>query len=432
MAPTPAHSTIVVLALAPVSPAQATTFITTTSLDDVDLSQEGEEPAVIVLAERTATPSPSLAPILSKLAARSSEYEVALLVSLPSSSTADPIDLDEDTWDDLGLDHTFEWVDLPSLEPAPQASSPAPPDTEDGLSRVVSALHSHMWESMIRTPTTSTTTTATHSATPLDSRGAPLLATAGEHDFDVGDEDELEEALGAPPLPDPKPYVPVEMEFPETFLPMVERKGKTATKGIDFTKLPVMPSGMGKSVMNGNEGLSSGVVPPSVPSEEEAFEDDFSPFVSAPPESHPSSSTFPPLASPTLPSTTSNTNITEEEEDDDDDDFSTPAPTDADYRHPSFSFPDDVSSFVPLSDFDGDDPDNDAIPAEDTLDETEREREAEIAGLEAMFAHLDKFRHEAMGMEDLEGRRKVAERALRGLGLWDEGSDGGEEEGDGA
>ncbi|GAA5909664.1 hypothetical protein JCM6882_008458 [Rhodosporidiobolus microsporus] len=223
--------------------------------------EDGKEevpPAVVMLAEASASPSEETAAALSRLAARSPEWDVALLLSLPAPSSSSSSSPDESAWDDLALSHGFEWVDFTASAAFP--SSPAedadadPAPSQFPLSRVTEALQAHLWSNLRRLSPPSSSS----SALPPRPRPRPEATLDGD---EIADEDEEDvegflNALGAPPLPQPRAYVPPKVDFPETFLPSIPRGAAAAS--------------------------SSGPDP-------EAFEDDFSPLASGP-----SSSALPP------------------------------------------------------------------------------------------------------------------------------------------
>lgn len=86
------------------------------------------------------TPPTLLDTTLARFAAREPEFEVALVVML-SSGTEERVD--ENAWEDIAMEYGFEWVPLgDSTERGEREST--------GLARVVEALQSHLWESMVR------------------------------------------------------------------------------------------------------------------------------------------------------------------------------------------------------------------------------------------------------------------------------------------
>lgn len=267
----------------------------------VDLSLDeggstGDEPAIIVLAPRHAvrpsspllslantflqTPSPALAPLLARLSTRSTEFEIALLVTLPHFGDSE---LDEDAWEDLALEHGFEWVDGKKSEVVEQEE--AEDGEQKGIARVVGALHAHMWEGMVR-------------ETP-EGRRAKMEGV--EEVLDEDEEDEEDKmGLGAPPLPEPRPFVPTPLAFPSTFLPSLARSSSTSTS-------------------------TTSSLPPAAASTPSAasFDDDFAPFVPTL-----STSSFPPLSPTELSATI----------------LSPTSPTPL-HRHPELSFPDTEALF---------------------------------------------------------------------------------------
>ncbi|BGP32118.1 hypothetical protein JCM10296v2_003897 [Rhodotorula toruloides] len=330
---------------------------------------EGDEPAVIVLAGADEDPSTStaLSTVLSSLSSRSPDPpEVALLVTfssssassgLPHSATAPRDAPDEAAWEDLALSHGFEWVHLAS-------PSPNDEDGDEGLARIVGALHAHMWEGMERVES-------------VRQNGARRKGAASEEELGMGEGgDEQEEewsALGgggAPPLPEPrKPYGSIlatdRLAFPETFLPSIPRRAPAS-------------NGVADAAHDSFDDDFAPFVAASTSNDHSATPDShtpFPPFSSSPPSSTAALSTQPPVASPSHL-----------------------------YRHPSFSLPDSHRPPSPLP------------PSADEADE-----------LEDLFSRISLARSQAnvegMGMEE---RREWAERVVRDLmgGL---GSDDDEE-----
>ncbi|GAA6053016.1 hypothetical protein JCM3770_002384 [Rhodotorula araucariae] len=214
---------------------------------------EGDEPAVVVLAPASPTPSRALLVLLARLSSRAPEFEVALLVTHSSTpaefTTTDGLDLDvepaaeasstgidESAWDNAALAAGFEWVHLPAVS---GADSTLAVNTDDGdeaddpLGRIVAALHAHMWEGMERVERPAR-------LTGVEGSSALSLARSPSATTELGESEEEEDgadawsALGAPPLPAPR----VRPEdagdaalwaFPERFLPSVSRAHAGAT-----------------------------------------------------------------------------------------------------------------------------------------------------------------------------------------------------------
>lgn len=269
---------------------------------------------------------------------------MALLVSLPPASSAPTSNSptpDEEAWEDLALEHGFEWVDL---APGDEQSTMVEDGNreETGLRRVVGALQAHMWEGMV----------------PAERNENASRAQSGGHGrcntVDT-DEDDIS-GLGAPPLPQAKPFVPAPMTFPDTFLPSIRPKAT--------------PSPSTAPPHSTTEAFSA------VAATDSTFEDDFAPFV---PALSPSETSFPPLTALSTASTTTS---------------SSSPPISPLYRHPELAFPD-----------------SDSLPsaAQDAHDEGEGEED-----LEAMFAKLVGVREEMKGLV-LEARRALAERTVLGL-----------------
>lgn len=114
-----------------------------------------------------------------------------------SSGTEERVD--ENAWEDIAMEYGFEWVSLgDSTERGEREST--------GLARVVEALQSHLWESMVRKGKENQRSNG------VDDTGRKSLAQM---------EEEEEAGLGAPPLPTPRPFVPTPLAFPSTFLPSI-------------------------------------------------------------------------------------------------------------------------------------------------------------------------------------------------------------------
>lgn len=189
--------------------------------------------------------------------------------------------LEEEAWEDVAHAHGFEWVDLEGLSP-----------DGGGIERVVTALHAHMWEDMVR-------------------QTSPVINSA-EQTRTRGEEDEVNayQAMGFPPLPDPKPFVPIHLEFPTTFLPSIPRS-QPAPRPASVSTPYLAPS----------------IALPSPTTVSPAFEDDFAPFV-------PILSSFPPPSPP-------RSHL---------------------YRHPELALPDSgLEGFQPLPDDEADEEDGEDL-----------------------------------------------------------------------
>lgn len=214
-----------------------------------------------------------------------------------------------------------------------------------------------MWEGMVQAP----------KAIAQDAKEKPARLDDDEDEF---------AALGAPPLPEPRPFVPTPMAFPSTFLPSLSKKAGSPPSPTPF------PS-----------STSTATSPRDAP-ESTAFDDDFAPFVPALPRDVTS---FPPLSTSPLPPLTPTDPLAAP---------FVPAPSNADelpaalYRHPALSFPDGLG--LPSAD-DGDESGPEAVIGEEDLDE--------------LVEKLQGFKAEADGMRSMEERRAFAERVVGGLGL---------------
>lgn len=236
-------------------------------------------------------PSPKINALLSTIAQRQPEFEIALLLSYPQSlssvSTTPPIDAD--AWEDTALDSQFEWVDFVSDRENEEETG----REETGVGRVVEALQAFMWEGMVP------------ASPPQKSISQPTddtTAAKHDHDDDEGDDNDMA-ILGAPPLPSPRPFIPTVLEFPSSFLPSIPRS-------------PILPQSL----------PSKATIPFSSEKEEATFDDDFAPFAQ-------SIATFPPLFSSQAISPSSSiissqifplltTEVGQEEEPDDEDEDS--------------------------------------------------------------------------------------------------------------
>ena len=197
------------------------------------------------------------------------------------------------------MDHGYEWVDLPPNEEDLGTEGDEAQD-EGGLRRIVAALHAHLWAGMVPTPRNGSI-----QPTSEPSDGAAALGSTLD-----SDEEDLS-ALGAPPLPSPRPYIPTQVAFPTTFLPSLKPTKSTVTAS--------SPSSQPASTATAART---------------SFEDDFAPFVPVLPSEH---TTFPPLSTIDGPA-------------------GSPPRSGALYRHPELAFPDTESrSQVPDSDEDDDD-----------------------------------------------------------------------------
>lgn len=311
-------------------------------------------------------PSPDLQDQLAVLAARDPEFDVALLVSYtppsvnatPSAAAPEAVQLDDEAWEDLAFAHGFEWVDVnPRAGEDANAEDDAPEGSgleEAGVGRVVAALHAHLWDNMER------------AAKPAvrDAGSDVEAATRDELELVSEGEDEEEFAsLGAPPLPEPRPFVPIPVAFPTTMLPSLSRKGpgSAAQPGPETFSSPA-----GESAASHRSAPSSAFATISTP-----FEDDFAPFV-------PPTSSFDP----------------------------------SDFVAPPSGAPNGLApgqdGFELLQD------DDDLGHGGDEGDEGEFELEGDGDELSELVAKLKGMRDEARGL-GLEERRAVAERAVLGL-----------------
>ncbi|GAA5911848.1 hypothetical protein JCM5296_004538 [Sporobolomyces johnsonii] len=387
---------------------------------------EGDEPAVVVLAQADVHPPEALRPLLASLSSRPAEFEVALVVSLPPSSLYPPStsshspsssptpspspEINEELWDDLALDHGFEWIHLASTSRPSASTSPSADERDeddDEVRRIVGALQAHMWEGMERVEPTR------REPRPSQSRRRPQAGSpheeAAELDENEEDEDEDEDfsALGAPPLPEPRHFVAPPMSFPSTFLPSIPRNRPASSSAAPH---PISDTTPGTNRVEASS----------------AFDDDFAPFVAAPPPSSSAASAtcFPPLPSvpnsPQLLATSSGR--------------PTPSPSaEPLYRHPSFSFPDSsLPPVAPLALFhsqsDSNSPSSSNNPGDDD-DAGGSVNEADLDDLDALFSRLRAARDDMMlsegealaggaGADDdawLERRRERAERMLQEL-----------------
>lgn len=238
------------------------------------------------------------------------------------------------------MEHGFEWIDLAdggrSIAEEKKEEEEATRE-QRGVARVVAALHAHMWEGMAPAPRGAHETEVRHTVT-------------HEHDDEADDEFS---ALGAPPLPAPRPFVPTPVRFPSTFLPSLSRAKPTDSP------VPALPT-----------------PPASILPE---FDDDFAPFV--PPLE---ATSFPPLSSPSPPGSSSSPPPL------------FPPSTTEQYRHPALAFPDKDNLLL--------------IEAREEGSEGGDEGE----DLSELFDKLKTYREMAqtLGMEE---RRALAERVVVGL-----------------
>ncbi|SCV71860.1 BQ2448_4554 [Microbotryum intermedium] len=214
--------------------------------DQEGYSVHGDEPAVIVVAPHTKTPSTDLATLLSKLGLREPEIDIALLLTSPPDSelSSDEVSQapEDQAWDDLALDHGFEYVPSSSLYTSPALPGEGQDDGDGihsgekrGLERVVEALHAHIWEHM-----SPITRTRAHDQDERLDQGP----RTPEHSSDLPN-------LPHSSLPKAREYRPVEVGWPESLLPNI---AKVSTKSEEVEE-------QGKDL---------------------GFEDDFSDFISGP------------------------------------------------------------------------------------------------------------------------------------------------------
>lgn len=210
------------------------------------------------------------------MAAKTPEFDVALLVTLPPStpssisspssslSSGNP---NEDEWDDLALDHGFEWIELARLSSIAFDEKARERDEHgEGVGRIRDALESHMWERMERVAKSSAG----------EREGGNRAELSDDDDLHEGESEGVEEdpnddnELGVPPLPEPRPFIATKLEFPSTFLPSIPRKS-------------AQPRAASTSSSSATPNSSSSTNdPPSASSPHDTtFDDDFSPFVEA-------------------------------------------------------------------------------------------------------------------------------------------------------
>ncbi|KAK4048299.1 hypothetical protein OIV83_004820 [Microbotryomycetes sp. JL201] len=215
----------------------------------VDTGTLRQEQVVVVLAERTLSPGQPIARMLDSL--KDNQFEVALLVTIsPRQMTnREDAELDQtnnDEWDDLALEHGFEWVDVDTRGSV----------RGQGIDRVIEALQANMWDDMkiFEQP---------KKQAAFGKEQGPTMAE--EVDQDEGDSrGEFEAEYGQLRLPTAKDYVPLKVEFPASYLPNLNRNRHA--KSPDNSNLT--------SPARGSNRLDA------LPSTA-GFEDDFAPFVSA-------------------------------------------------------------------------------------------------------------------------------------------------------
>ncbi|KAM0791147.1 hypothetical protein ACM66B_005632 [Microbotryomycetes sp. NB124-2] len=213
-----------------------------------------EEQALIVLVERTKTPTDATRKLLKTL--QDVDFEVALLVTVasrgqqPRQHGNDSMP-DSEAWDDLALDQGFEWVDV-DLDERREATETVKADGDErGMQRIVEALHANMWDDM--------ELTQQHSKpAPPDTSMDPSQTDTTNSGFnDDEDDDDDDPDFGSPQLPQAKPYVPLKVTFPDTFLPNLDRSR-------------LIKSNETNTVNEDRHSQMTG-----------GFDDDFAPFVSA-------------------------------------------------------------------------------------------------------------------------------------------------------
>lgn len=225
-----------------------------------DIEQDGEAPAVIIIVSRDQVRSLSLlcfsasyshisalfqkapashATLLNEINSKRQDegFEVALLVTIDPSNHVETID--DVAWEDLAIDQQFEWIDTGLRNVNHEEANSEEGEEKFGVARVVEALHSHLWEGMER----------------LEQLRSKLRNDDQIQEEYAGREAEREgkeiQAMGAPPLPSPRPFVPVQLSFPSTFLPSLNRPASSASLNVTSETT------------------------------DQNFDDDFSPFVSA-------------------------------------------------------------------------------------------------------------------------------------------------------
>lgn len=181
--------------------------------------------------------------------------------------------LKDEDWDDLALDNGFEWIDLSSTDENETNG--------EGMDRIRDALQSHLWEGMIKNPKAAVPNRSNGGNGSVRKENSRIRfgGSEGEDHDELEDPDDDEElsSLGAPPLPEPRPYIPPKLSFPSTFLPSIPRK--TA----------LSPPSSSSTSPNTSTQQQSNSSDPKL-EESDSFEDDFSPFVEA---ASSSSSSFP-------------------------------------------------------------------------------------------------------------------------------------------
>lgn len=304
------------------------------------------------------------------MAAREPEVDVALLVSCAppaapgsdAAASAESITLDEEAWEDLGFEHGFEWVDVDARAQAVAEDDRTEGLEEEGIGRVVAALHAHMWNNMVPVNRQTVREEESGATDRPTGRGADPSDGAGE------DDDEAEFAtLGAPPLPELRPFVPIPVTFPTTMLPSLARKTAIAPDTSSPVRTPLPP--LDNSTLTSPTPTTCAAAASGAPAA--SFENDFAPFV-------PTAAAFDP---------------------DEFGDFS---------AGPATALSDQRGGFEPSEDgafdkLDGEGADEDGLELSDGDD-----------GLSELVAKLKEMREEARGM-GLEERRAMAERAVLGL-----------------
>ncbi|GAA6060489.1 hypothetical protein JCM10212_007120 [Sporobolomyces blumeae] len=266
------------------------------------------EPAVVVLASSTSDPPTPLEGILERLEASESEFDVSLLVTIPRPRTSlnaapergpqsspalsdavapsEDLPVNEDAWDEIALSHGFEWIDLSRLDETVEPEHDRARDDREGAQRVRDALEAHMWAGMERVRGEPTRSVGTDDEEDMGGEEEDTVRARGgarrirQDDLGGGqgsddDDDDEYSSMGAPPLPEPRPFVPTKMEFPSTFLPSISRKDTRGTSTI-----PRSGPGSGDSrpgSTSSAERQPATVARDSTPS----FDDDFAPFVRA-------------------------------------------------------------------------------------------------------------------------------------------------------
>ncbi|KAK4051113.1 hypothetical protein OIO90_004854 [Microbotryomycetes sp. JL221] len=183
--------------------------------ESIDRDDKDDVQAVLILTPFTKIPSNHLRLIVNRYSQEFENVQVSLIVTLGSkhdekNQPDDDAD-DQDEWDDLMITNGFEWIQLE------HHADDSHDDDQEGIERIKQALHANVWQHM----------TMKTNQQPYEHR------VVGDDDDD-GQQDDEETCFDLPSLPQAKPYVPLQVSFPNQFLPLIPRKNKDQDHQVEF------------------------------------------------------------------------------------------------------------------------------------------------------------------------------------------------------